>query len=206
MQKAVRCRIWSAIPIYNFASLPAQSSTDYLPDPFAFLNDGTVLFILRQGKWLPARARSLCNASSGNSLSDQMVHKYQHQVRHKTKVECSSMFKKEKQNRNASSCTTWDHALNATLQLQYLHVRLTCYRQCRFFGLLLSPSWKPVSDEGSTARLVCIEDDCQVLKGHRVSNSLSTDSQGLLIKLHNNTELEWGRSPGWTECMSFCRR
>lgn len=57
-------------------------------------------------------------------------------------------------------------------------------------------SWKPVSDEGSTARLVCIEDDCQVLKGHRVCNSLSTDSQGLLIKLRNNTELEWGRSPG----------
>ena len=45
--------------------------------------------------------------------------------------------------------------------------------------------------------------------GHkRVRGSLSTDSRGLLIKLHNDIELEQDMfgSQGWTECMSLCRR
>lgn len=62
------------------------------------------------------------------------------------------------------------------------------------------PSWKPFSDEASTAYAVCTEDDCQVLnRAPRVCKSLSADSQGLLIKLHNDIQLERDmfRGPGW---------
>lgn len=37
-----------------------------------------------------------------------------------------------------------------------------------------------------------------------VCAALSADSQSLLIKLHNSSELEWDRRTGLAECTSFC--
>lgn len=56
---------------------------------------------------------------------------------------------------------------------------------------------------------MCTRTSAKCWIGHqRVCKSLCTDSRALLIKLHNDIQLERDmfRSRGWTECMSVCGR